>query len=181
MDDSWREIEDPQDLADLLGIELPDGATDLLDRIGGHPEARAWWRSHTEVPRTQYINGQPVLGLQILRTRYFFNVTQARKLKGDLWVIGAVYLYTGDAPTAGIVGAGKKVLDNLLHLTEDETELVRVIIGIAGRRPYQTSVLEDRVRAAYRDATVSVDSLFDSIEAKGIISKERGGKIRLVR
>lgn len=175
----WIEVSDVRDLGDLLATELP-GGSELLAALSRLPGADDWWSTTIEIPPTRYINGQPVMELQIMRTRYFFNWSAARKLRGDVFVIATAYAMTSSIPTAGAIGAVKKVLETFRSLTDDELELVGVIMGIAGRRPYEVSVPEKRIRDAYQGASVDVNELLDSIESKAIIRKERGEKVRLV-
>ena len=91
----------------------------------------------------------------------------------------AVYSMTLSTPAAFFAATARKLYDNFNLLSEDEAEVVHVMIALAGGRPYTTPVPEAKLHAAYVDATVSLDALLDSLELKKVIQKRRGGRLIL--
>jgi len=176
VDHGWIEVTEAETLADLLDTDVV-GTDDLYSALMRIPDSELWWMTRTEVVgRTD----GTMLGLQLLKTRIFFNLTEARKLWGDAAVAATVYLLTTNLPVAGAVALVKKLIETLKVLEDDEAEAVRVIMGLAGRRPYDTSVAEASVKAAYQDAAVDIDKVLDSLEAKKLLRSERGDTVRLV-
>lgn len=95
MDSNWVEITEPSALAQVLHMEIPvatQGAYSLLSLLSDDAvDQDGWWRSVDDSgPRPP----QHGFGYQILKTRYFFNVTEARRVGGDLLLAGAAYVQT---------------------------------------------------------------------------------------
>lgn len=177
MGSEWIEVTDPAALAGALSADLDHQSENLYAAVMRIPGSERWWRTSTEVvDGTQGTS----LGLQLLKTRVFFNLTEARKLWGDAAVVGTVFLLSSSLPLAGAVALVKKLVENLNLLTEDEAEAVRVIMGLAGPRPYETSVPEAAVRAAFAEATINIGAVLDSLETKKLLRSERGDTVRLV-
>ncbi len=163
MDSSWVDVTEPTALAELLDLDpaLPDVLYTAIMRI---PGSERWWTTRTVVVAPTTVNGEPVLGMQVLKTRVFFNLTEARKMGADVAVVGTAYALTTNLPLAGALGLVRKLVDNLTLLDEDERELVHVIMGLVPGNPYAAGVPEERIRAAYADATVDIDRLLDRLE-----------------
>ncbi len=177
MDHGWIEVTEPAALADVLDTDVGVGADELYSALMQIPGSELWWITQTEIVRPTDGAG---LGLQLLKTRVFFNVTEARKVWGDVAVAATVFLLTTNLPVAGAVALVKKLIDNLKLLDEEEAEAVKVIMGLAGRQPYDKSVAEASIRAAYQDATVDIDKVLDRLEGKKLLRSERGDTVRLV-
>ena len=176
----WVEVTSLSVLADVLDLEIPIATDNVLSAIAALlDEEDGWWRTTSELESRLPKDG---FGYQILNTRFFFNVTEAKRVSGDLVLVAAAYLQTQNLPLSGALGVLRNLKNNLKMLTEDELEVVRVIIGKAGNvNPYSVGVPEARVRDAYVDASVDIDRLLDSLERKKVVEKVRVGKIRLVR
>ena len=172
----WTEFRDVSDLGSLLGLDddLPD---DFLARFMSMPNAREYVTSRTEVPRMP----PGVIGYLIPTTRFFVNLSTWRSLFGDATTAMLVYTYAQSVPAAAAAAAIRKAHADLRRLSEDEAELVHVIIGLAdGRNPYKTPVEESQVKAAYVDAKVSLDALMQSLVDKGVLLTRLDGRLLLV-
>jgi Fe-S cluster assembly scaffold protein SufB len=143
------------------------------------PDRDSYWVIEVESPRRR--SDDRSMNLEFLKTRVFFNLTEAKKMRDDLVIFGVVFLVTQNLPLTTLLGAAKKLKDTVKVLSEDETEVVRTIMGIAApASAYSVGVPEHQVRAAYNNASVDVDQLLDSLQAKNIIRTERVGKLRLI-
>ena len=179
MDLPWINVTDAEDLARILDIELP-ADTALLYSILTTVLDRDQWTVVTTVDVSAA--SQPgALGMQVLTTRVYLNVSEARKLWGDVLIFGAAFLVTQSTTLAAALTLLKKLKDTFKILTADEKELVAVIVGLARPgNPYAASVLEADVKSAYEEAAVDVDALLDALQRRNIIRSERAGRIRLV-
>lgn len=188
MDDSdWVEITAEQDLSPFLGtqVELGESRHRLLDALSALPGSADWLMEDTPPPirwddPEVYVWDDPGVYVQIRRSRLYFNVSKAKKVRADWVVLLIAYLASGNLGLASILSAANKLRENLAILTEDEVEVLGVIRGLAHGNPYATPVSEQAVREAYRDATISIDQLLDSLERRGVIRTERGGMLRMV-
>ena len=173
----WTEFRDVSDLGSLLGLNEDDLPDDFLARFMSMPNASEYVTSRTEIPRMP----PGVSGYLIPTTRFFVNLSTWRTLFGDATTALVVYTYAQSVPAAAAAAAVRKAHADLRRLSEDEAELVHVIIGLAdGRNPYKTPVEESKVQAAYVDATVSLDALLQSLVDKGVIVIRRDGRFLLV-
>ena len=173
----WTEFRDVSDLGSLLGLNEEDLPDDFLARFMSMPNASEYVTSRTKVPRMP----PGVSGYLVPQTRFFVNLSTWRDLFGDAMTAMIVYTYAQSVPAAAAAAAVRKAHADLLRLSEDEAELVHVIIGLAdGRNPYKTPVKESQVQAAYLDATVSLEALVQSLVDKGVLVSRRDGRLLLV-
>lgn len=179
VDHPWIDITDAAALAQVLDLELPGDTKLLYSILTAALDRDQWTVVRTVDPSASTLPG--TLGMQVLQTRVYFNVGEARKLWGDVAIFGAAFLVTQNTTLAAALTLLKKLKDTVKTLTTDEKELVAVIIGLARPdNPYATSVLEADVKSAYLDATVDVDTLLDALQRKNVIRTERVDKVRLV-
>lgn len=175
----WVDVTDPNDLAEALGVTLTQSTRDVYSAITALPDRDSYWVTRLESPHRRPDDRS--MRLEVLKTRLFLNWTEAKKVRDDVVIFGLVFLATQNLPLTTLLGAAKKLKETVRVLSEDETEVVRVIMGIAApASAYAVGVPETRVRAAYNGASVSIDQLLDSLQAKNIIRAERVGKLRLV-
>jgi hypothetical protein len=180
MQGGWVEVTDPAILASVLGLRIPlsDSVYSVVTRLPDE-DRDSWWSARLDIPRS---SSRGSLGLQIMKTKYFFNLAEAKKVRRDLFIMAVAYAQTSSLPAAGAAGVLTSLATNLKVLADDEAELVGVIMGSAGSAdPFTVGVLEATVKRAYAGATVNIDPLLDSLERKKIIEKIRVGKIRLLR
>lgn len=174
----WIEVTEAPDFAEVLGVDGASISSELysvLTALVGHD---SYWMTRHERPEPR--PGE-LMHAEIFRTRVFLNWAEAKKIRDDIVIFGAVYLTTQSLPLSALLGAARKLKETVSVLTEDETEVVRVIMGIAApASAYAVGVPEGRVRAAYAGATVDIDKLLDSLQAKKILRAERVGKLRLI-
>lgn len=173
----WTEFQGVSDLASSLGLNEEDLPDDFLARFMSMPNASDYVTTRTEIPRMP----PGVIGYLVPKTRFFVNLSTWRSLFGDATTAMLVYAYAQSVPAAAAAAAVRKAHADLRRLSEDEAELVHVIIGLAaGRNPYKTPVEESKVQAAYVDATVSLDALMQSLVDKGVLVSRRDGRLLLV-
>jgi hypothetical protein len=174
----WLEVENAEALVTALGLDASStegqGAK-LLELIRRAPESSTYLNIKTEYPKSE----PGKLGYVVPRTRIFFNFGRCKEFWGDAMVAVAVFSLTHSTPAAFFAATARKLYDNLTLLSEDEAEVVHVLIGLAGGRPYTTPVPESRLHDAYFEATVSIDTLLDSLERKNIIQKRRPDQLIL--
>lgn len=177
--DGWIDVTRPKDLAAVLGIDVSETTKSVYSAITVLPHRDSYWVIREEPAPDQF--GDDALGFQVLKTRVFINMTEAKKVRADIYMLGVTYLATQNVPLTTMLGVVRKFAEVLRVLTEDEAEVVRVIVGLAApSNAYSLGVPETQVRAAYQDATVDINSLLDSLASKGIIRTERIGKVRLI-
>lgn len=177
--DGWIDVTDPADLGKALGLDLLSGDGDAYSVIAALAgRGSPYWKKRYEQAD---LRPDELMHGEILRTRVFFNWSEARNMGDDIVILGAVFLATQNLPLATVLGAAKKLRETVRVLSPEETELVRVIMGIAApASAYAVGVAESRVRAAYKDATVDIDKLLDSLQTKKILQTERVGRVRLI-
>lgn len=164
----------------FLGTQAEPGVnTDrflvVLSKLSGSVD---WLREIKSLPRPR---NDSVLELQVVRTRLFLNMSIAKDEHVELIMLLIEHLVSLDynIGTADILEAVNFLKKTLTILTEDEVEVLDVIRGLAHGNPYTTSVSEQAVKNAYRDATISIDKLLSSLEQRGVIRTERGGMLRM--
>lgn len=109
----------------------------------------------------------------------FVNLGAMKGIWKDALIGAIVAFVTVGNPLPGVLAAALKAVASLQVLDEDEGELVHVLLQLSDGNAYTRSVPEDRVRAAYKEALVSIDDLIDGLLAKDVIARHRDG-IRLV-
>lgn len=175
------ELKDPAKLAALIGFDVSELDAQLLGRLHDALGEYPWWRRSIEFPPSRYVNGQLVSELMVMRTRYFIDLSEARKVRGDLMIMAAAYMYTGSASAAGGLALAKKAMDTISRLTDDEAEMVRVIMSKAGRNPYEGAVSQEAIGISYVDALIDPGVLLDALEERGVVKRDTAGNVRLVR
>jgi hypothetical protein len=176
--DGWKEIADADALATQLGFGriTPEAASRILETITQMPYSDRYVKIRIEFPELPPGN----IGYMVPRTRIFFNLRRCKEFWGDAMVALATYLFTQSPQAAFIAATIRKVYDNLVLLSEDEAEVIHVLIGLARGDPYGIPVPEEALRSAHTDATVSINDLLDSLERKNVLERRREGKLILV-
>jgi hypothetical protein len=173
MDQAWEEVTSGEHVVDALG--LGDVGVPALERLLLAPDSDRYLRVEAD--------GAPPageFGYLVPGTRYFFNVTACRELRGDAAVALAAYLATQSAPVAATAAALRKLADNLTRLSDDELVVVRAIMRACPGNPYEVAVTEDDVRERFRGDTEQLDDLLDALQSKGVIGGRRRGRVQLV-
>lgn len=109
----------------------------------------------------------------------YVNVGKLKSMWIDAAIAMGVTLATGGSALPGVLTVIARAVASLRVLSEDEAELVHVIIALANGHAYSRPVPEDELRAAYRDATVSLDDLVEALVERGF-AKRRGDGVQLV-
>jgi len=176
--DGWIDVTDPADLGKALGLDASSVDRDVYSVITALAGRDSYWKTRYERPRRR---PDELMHFEILKTRVFFNWSEAKKVADDIVILGVVFMATQNLPLTTMLGAAKKLKDTVRVLGPEETEVVRVIMGIAApSSAYAVGVSESQVKAAYRGAAVDIDQLLDSLQAKKILRTERVGKVRLL-
>lgn len=174
----WIEVTEAAQLAEILGVDSSSINSNVYSVLTALASRDEYWKTRHERPA---LRPDELMHSQILKTRIFLNWTEAKRIRDDIVIVGVVFAATQNAPLSALLGAARKLKDTVSLLTEDETELVRVIMGIAApSSAYAVGVPEVQVRDAYVEATVDIDKLLDSLQAKKILRPERVGKLRLI-
>lgn len=176
--DRWTEVADAGALRTALGFDpvAPEAFARLLDAVTEAPHSDEYVKVRTEFPRLP----RGLSGYLVPRTRIFFNIRRCKEFWGDAMVALATYLITQSTQAAFIAATIRKTYDNLALLSEDEAEVVHVLIGLSRGDPYVIGVSEEALKSAYTDATVSINSLLDALERKNVIERRREGMLTLV-
>lgn len=174
---NWREVSSVQELLSFGGLdydEIPEGVNSLRI-LSIVDDFEPYFRVKVEFPTPR----PGVLELMVARTRFWVDVNGLKEVKSDILWAFFVYAIVQNMSAAAAVSLVRKVTVTTTRLSEDEAELVAVIIGKAGGDPYKKPVNEQAVRKAYANATVSVTELLDSLADKGVIKNRRDGVIQL--
>lgn len=175
--DGWVAVTHPGDLALAVGVARSAITGEAYSIVTGLLSRESYWQTRLE----DRSRPGEMFHYEVGRTRLFFNWTEAKRVGDDVLILGIVYLSTQNLPLATLLGLARKLRESFKVLTADETEVVRVIMGIAApASAYDVGVAEARVKAAYQEATVDINGLLDSLQAKKIIRAERPGKLRLI-
>lgn len=173
----WMEVRSIQDALAAMGLDLeefPNG-TQVLQNLADTSGFERCFRVTVEWPKLP--NG--AVGMLVPRTRFWLDLTAAKSMGNDVFFTGVVFAATQDLPLSAAVALVRKGFGTIKRLTEDEAELVTVIIGKSAGNPYKHPVREQDVRKAYVNATVSVSDLLDSLTDKGVITSRRNGRLQL--
>ncbi len=147
--EGWTEVRDGQELVNALGVAADEATADLLLLA---PESDLYLTTRTELPAV----AAGTMGYLIPHTRFFFNVSACRQFWGGAMVALTTYLATNSPQASFVAATLRKAYDNLTLLTEDEAELVHVVIGLCSGNPYRVPVREEAVMRSYTDSAVSV-------------------------
>jgi len=175
---AWTEVSDTAEVAALLGVPraaVTDTVRSVVRKLGleaGYLREESAWQTPRE---------PGVMCLEVAKTRLFINLTEAKKVADDLVIAAVVMIATQNLPLAALLAAARKIRETIRVLSEDETEVVRVIMGLAGgANAYEVGISEQDVRSAYKDAEVDINKLLDALQTKKILVTQRGGLVRLV-
>jgi len=171
MEDQWRQVESGSQIVEAL--ELGDVGEPLLERMLLAPDSGRYLRVEAEEQTGDFAYLVP-------HTRFFFNVTACKELRGDAVVALVAFLATHSAPAAATAAALRKLNDNLARLSDEELEVVRAVMAACDGNPYEVAVPEDDVRQCYGGDSDALDDLLDALQQKGVISRHRGGRVTLV-
>lgn len=174
MDDGWQPVKSGEHVVAALGL---DGiGIPALERLLLAPDSSAYLRVEADdEPRESGVFAYGLPG-----TRWYFNVSACRSLKGDVVVALVAYLATHSIPVAAGAAALRKLSDSLRRLSADEVAVVRAIARVCPGNPYEHPVLEEAVRSAFRGDPDALDDLLDGLQAKGIVEGRRRDRIKLV-
>lgn len=174
MDDGWQLVNSGEQVAAALGL---DGiGTPMLERLLLAPGSSAYLRVEADDGPLE----SGVFGYGLPGTRWYFNVSACRSLKGDVVVALVAYLATHSIPVAAGAATLRKLSDSLRRLSADEVAVVRAIVRVCPGNPYELPVPEQAVRSAFRGAPDTLDDLLDGLQAKGILEGRRRDRIKLV-
>lgn len=174
MEADWTEIASGAQIVEAL--ELAQVGEPALERLLLAPESGRYLRveadEHGTTPGT--------FDIRVPGTRFYFNVTACKELRGDVVVALTAFLITHSVPVAAMAAALRKLNDNLKRLTAEEVTMVRAIIRACPGNPYETPVSEDAIRDRFRGDSDAVDDLLDALQSKGVINGRRGDRVQLV-
>jgi hypothetical protein len=122
MDASWQEVSSGEQVVQALG--LPDVGVPDLERLLLAPDSAAYLRVEVD----EGPSARETFDLRVAGTRFYFNVTACKSLKGDIAIALAAYLTTHNVPVAAFAAALRKLNDNLSVLTPEEMAAVRAIV-----------------------------------------------------
>lgn len=124
------------------------------------------------------VDGRIVMGYQVPKTRVFINLGTFKDLWIDAAIAIAAAMTTDTSGASAAIRAAVKSVQALRLLSEDEAEVVHVLLSLSGKSAYSEPFSEDVLRRSFVDATYSISDLLDSLEKKKIIVREPAG-IRL--
>jgi hypothetical protein len=174
MDQGWEEVDSGEQVVQALG--LAHAGAPSLERLLLAPGSDRYLR----VEADEDTSNSGEFRVHVPRTRFFFNLTACKELKGDAVVALTAYLITHSAPVAATVAALRKLNDNLVHLSYDEMALVRTILTACAGNPYKIPVPEATLRQLYVGDPDTLDGLLDALQSKGVIKARRGGQVQLI-
>ncbi len=173
MSEEWIEVRTGAEVIEVLGLD--DVGELALAQLLLAPASASYLR----VEATALDPPPGEFTLMVPRSRYSFNVSACRELRGDVIVALGTYLATHSAPASTAIAVFRKLHENLKRLTPQELELVRVIMRICPGNPYEQPVSEADVRDACAESAERVDELLDSLQGKGVLAARRGGQVKL--
>jgi len=175
MGPDWVHVTSGAQITEALG--LADIGVPSLDRLLLAPDAARYLRVEEE-DAPELPSG--TAGYFVPGTRFFFNVTACKELKGDVVVALSAFLVTHSAPVAATAAALRKLNDNLDLLSHEEMAMVRAIMRACPGNPYEAPVSEEAIRHRFRGDPEAVADLLDALQDKGVISGRRGDRVQLV-
>jgi hypothetical protein len=173
MDTGWQEVGSGKQLAEALALDRV--GVPALERLILAPGSNDYLRVETD----EESSTPGAFDIRVPGTRWYFNVTACRSLKGDIIVALTAFLVTHSVPAAAAAAALRKLGDNLDRLSEEEVAVVRAIVRACPGNPYEVAVPVEDVRAKFRDLG-QLDDLLDSLQAKGVVEGRRRDRIKLV-
>lgn len=176
--DGWTEITDAGALRTALGFNpiAPEAFARLLDAVTEAPHCDEYVKVRTEYPRLP----SGLSGYLIPRTRIFFNIRKCKEFWGDAMVALATYLITQSTQACLHCCDNQEDVRQSRPVSEEEAEVVHVLIGLSRGDPYAIPVSEEALKSAYTDATVSINRLLDALERKHVLERRREGMLLLV-
>jgi len=176
-DSRWMEVRQPSDVFAVWGIECPRvvNRDRVLRAMMKTPELRHLLRA--EESDRQVPQGRPTIWVR--GTRFWVDVTGLRRVRDDIAWAGVVDALTLSLTVSAVATVVRQIAERVQVLTEDEAELVTIIISLSKGDPYRRPVDESEIRAAYQDALVSVDDLLQALVDKGVVIARRSGWVQL--
>lgn len=174
MEAGWREVSSGEQVAEALG--LGESGAPVLERLLLAPGSEAYLRVETDEQSSE----PGTFDIRVPGTRFYFNVTACKTLRGDIAVALTAYLTTHSVPVAATAAALRKLNDCLERLTDDEVAMVRAIVRACPGNPYEIPVAEDAVRGQFRGPPDAADDILDTLQSKGVIEGRRRGRVKLV-
>lgn len=173
----WTEVHSAQELLATIGVEVEEspGGVEPLKRLADAPSLKPYLRTRTELPTLP----PGLSGMLVPRTRCWVDVSGLKSTQSALGWVAVVIAVAQDLTMLGALALAREVLAHSTLLTEDEAELVGVIVGKSEGDPYKHPVSEQTVSDAYKHATVCVSALLDSLTDKGVVKSRRDGLIQL--
>ena len=108
------------------------------------------------------------------------SITNLRKLWVDVAVgIGWAIATGGQGGFETVSLVVAHALTLVRSLSEDESELVHVILHISRGHAYHASISEKDLHQAYEDATLDLDHLVQGLEKKGVLTRT-DGRVQLI-
>ena len=131
--------------------------------------------------RAEAADGEPGFSQLVPRTRLFFNRPRAIDVGWDAVTLAAVAAVFQSLSLAGAATAMQRLLRAFRLLDDAEIDLVALLIGASGGRPYDRGVAEERIAAGYEDESAEqVRRRLAAMEKRGILVQAPDGW-RLVR
>ena len=109
------------------------------------------------------------------RTRVYVNLGQLKAIWIDLLLAAGVALSTGGNVPSAVVAGSIRAVSKVKFLSDDEAELVHVLLSYDGLNPYLVPVPMQLVRSSYEEAALDLDGLIDALASKGVLDKSDHG------
>jgi hypothetical protein len=104
-----------------------------------------------------------------LRNRVYVDFAKLKSVWVDAAIALAVALLTGGSGAAPLMVGVISGLRRIELLSEDEAEVVHVLLGYPDQNPYIRPVPRERLQESYTDATVDLDQLLAKLAQRGVI------------
>jgi len=118
------------------------------------------------------------LRYQTLVPNLYITVETFKKMWMDA-AIGIGFYIATNGSVESIAIAFTRAIAALKFLSDDESELVHVILHLSRGHAYETPVSETTIRASYQDATLSLDDVLDKLVKRGVAVRD-DGYVRLI-
>jgi hypothetical protein len=174
MNDEWIEIASGVELARTL--DLTNVGEPSLERLLLLPDSSRYLRVEAD-DRT---SAPGSFDVRVPGTRFYFNFTACKELRGDVIVAATAFLITHSLPAAAAATMLRKLNDNLKRLTPEEVEMVRAIVRACPGNPYDTAVEVSLVRERFRGDPAAVDAILDALQDKSVLRGRRGERLQLI-
>ena len=172
MDDGWVELTVAEAM-NAIGAPRADGAVSqaAFELLLGQPVSREWLRTETTWPKLP----PGVMGHLVPRTRIFVNKARAKELRGDVYATASVYCFTQSLTAASAVSLFRKIANSVKMLTEDEVDLLLVVLGTSSKKPPVRPASLADVQAAYDGEGGDLRARLSALTARGVLVADSGG------